>query len=150
MSPTNRPRPVTSGGSSSRATERPRTPPEGLSLPDALITDSGRNTDETAFPAKAGTHPSGDRTVEEWIPAFAGIAVYGFGPKNAVSFARLARFGEGGAHRGKDPLVAGAAAEVGRQDLEQFLVADVGLLLQDSSREHEEPRRAKAALHAVM
>ncbi len=29
-----------------------------------------------AFPAKAGTHHSGDTSVEEWVPAFAGNAVF--------------------------------------------------------------------------
>jgi hypothetical protein len=31
--------------------------------------------DETVVPAKAGTHLSGTRNSEEWIPAFAGTAV---------------------------------------------------------------------------
>ncbi len=31
---------------------------------------------KTAFPAKAGTHPSGGGTVGRWIPAFAGNAIF--------------------------------------------------------------------------
>jgi len=30
----------------------------------------------TAFPAKAGIHPSGDAVSEKWIPAFAGNAIF--------------------------------------------------------------------------
>src|SRR5436305_13368233 len=33
---------------------------------------------ETAFPAKAGTHLSADRAVQKWVPAFAGNAKFVF------------------------------------------------------------------------
>src|SRR6266851_10094941 len=35
-----------------------------------------RSSKKTAFPAKAGTHLSGDGAVERWVPAFAGNAVF--------------------------------------------------------------------------
>src|SRR2546430_2464522 len=53
-------------------------------------------------------------------------------------------------HRPDDVLVAGAAAEVGREDIEQVLVADVGALLQRVHRQHQETGRAEAALQAMM
>ena len=63
---------------------------------------------------------------------------------------RLAHLRGGGAHRLDDVLVAGAAAEVGREHVEQLLVADVRLALEHVDREHQEARRAEAALQAVM
>ena len=63
---------------------------------------------------------------------------------------RSAHLGGRGADRLDDVLVAGAAAEVRRQDVEQFLVADVRLPLQHADRQHQEARRAEAALQAVV
>ncbi len=53
-------------------------------------------------------------------------------------------------HRLDDVLVAGAAAEVGRQHVEQLVVADVRIVLQRVRRQHQEARRAEAALQAVV
>jgi hypothetical protein len=36
-------------------------------------------SNETAFPAKAGTHSSKPETVDKWVPAFAGNADFFFG-----------------------------------------------------------------------
>src|SRR6266568_1034634 len=36
----------------------------------------GSPTENPAFPAKAGIHLPGNRTVEEWVPAFAGNAIF--------------------------------------------------------------------------
>ena len=54
------------------------------------------------------------------------------------------------AHRLDDVLVAGAAAQIGREHVEQILVADVGLALEHADRQHQEARRAEAALQAVV
>src|SRR5437588_12550205 len=53
-------------------------------------------------------------------------------------------------HRLDDVLIAGAAAEVGRKDVQQVLVANVRALLQRVHRQHEEAGRAEAALQAVV
>ena len=76
-------------------------------------------------------------------PAGAGFASLSHpcAPRNSASAAP---------HRRDDALVAGAAAQIGRQRLEQLVVADIGLALQDAGGEHQEARRAEAALHAVM
>src|SRR5262249_5841877 len=45
---------------------------------------------------------------------------------------------------------AGAAAKIGAQDVEQVVVADVGLALEHAYRQHQEARRAEAALQTVV
>ncbi len=49
--------------------------------------------DETAVPAKAGTHPSGDGAVERWVPAVAGTATLRLAAasQKAVGLFRAAR-----------------------------------------------------------
>src|SRR6516162_7502064 len=42
-----------------------------------------------------------------------------------------------------DVLVARAAAKVGRKNVEQVFVADVGLALEHADREHQKTRRAE-------
>src|SRR5215207_1196008 len=49
-----------------------------------------------------------------------------------------------------DVLIAGATAKVRRQQIEQILVADVRISLQRVNRQHQETRRAEAALQPVM
>src|SRR3954465_3352401 len=56
----------------------------------------------------------------------------------------------GGLHGLDDVLITGAAAKVGREHVEQFLVADVRPLLQRVGGEHQEARRTIAALQPVM
>ena len=70
--------------------------------------------------------------------------------RSAVTFTLPAHFVGRRAHRLDDVLVAGAAAEIGREHVEQVLVADVGLALEHAGREHQEARRAEAALQPVM
>src|ERR1043166_3057766 len=55
-----------------------------------------------------------------------------------------------GLHRLDDVLVAGTAAEIGRQHVEQVLIADIGMLLQHVGGEHQEAGRAEAALQSMM
>ena len=55
-----------------------------------------------------------------------------------------------GAHGLDDVLIAGAAAQVRRQHVEQVVVADVRLALQHADRQHQKARRAEAALQAVV
>src|SRR5215510_9350379 len=55
-----------------------------------------------------------------------------------------------GAHRLDDVLITGAAAEIGREHVEQLLVIDVRILLQRIGGQHQEARRAEAALQRVM
>src|SRR5262249_34539697 len=47
-------------------------------------------------------------------------------------------------------LIAGAATEIGRKQIEEVIVADVRVALEHACRQHEEARCAKAALQAVM
>jgi hypothetical protein len=54
------------------------------------------------------------------------------------------------AHGFDDVLVTRAAAEIGRQNLENLLVRQVGIGLQRVDRQHQEARRTKAALKRVM
>src|SRR3974390_2822089 len=54
------------------------------------------------------------------------------------------------AHRLDDVLVAGAAAEVGREHVQQIVVGHVGLALQHTDGEHQKTRRAEAALQSVI
>src|ERR1700761_8965239 len=53
-------------------------------------------------------------------------------------------------HSLDDVLIAGAAAEVRRQHVEQFLVVNVRILLQRIGGEHQEARGAVAALQTVV
>src|SRR5215470_7389261 len=55
-----------------------------------------------------------------------------------------------GAHRLDDVLIAGAATEIGREHVEQLLVIDIGILLQRIGGQHQEARRAEAALQRMM
>src|SRR5262249_11696150 len=55
-----------------------------------------------------------------------------------------------GLHRLDDVLIARAAAEIGREHIKQFLVADVGLVLKHVGGEHLETRRAEAAVQSVV
>src|SRR5438552_3525099 len=125
MSPTKRPRPVTSAGSSSRGTERPRTRPEGFSVVNALIWAAHRDCFVAPLLAMTtmGCHCERSEAISSTLGS---------------SLLCLAQFGERGAHRGDDALVAGAAAQIGRQQVEQFIVADLGLALQDAGRQHQE------------
>src|SRR5215831_6134420 len=61
-----------------------------------------------------------------------------------------AQFLHRGAHRLDDVLIAGAAAQVRGQHVNQLLVADVRLALQHAGDQHEEAGRAEAALEPVM
>ena len=67
-----------------------------------------------------------------------------------VTCLRAAHRVAGGTHRLDDVLVAGAAAEIGREHVEQLVVADVRIVLQRVRRQHQEARRAEAALQAVV
>ena len=55
-----------------------------------------------------------------------------------------------GAHGLDDVLIAGAAAQIRRQHVEQIVVADIRLALEHADRQHQEARRAEAALQAVV
>ena len=54
------------------------------------------------------------------------------------------------AHRLDDVLIAGAAAQIRGQHVDQLLVADVRILFQHVGRQHQKTRRAIAALQAVI
>src|SRR5205085_2549273 len=75
--------------------------------------------------------------------ALANTAASFSGPRRTHLVARRA-------YRLDDVLVAGAAAEVGCEDVEQVLVADVRALLQRVDRQHQEAGRAEAALQAMV
>ena len=66
----------------------------------------------------------------------------------AVQRWRISRGGR--AHGLDDILVAGAAAEIGGQHIDQIVVADVGLALQHAGHQHQKAGRAEAALQAVI
>src|SRR5262249_16698396 len=61
-----------------------------------------------------------------------------------------AHFGGGGAHRLDDILIPGTAAQIGREHVDQVHIADVGLAFEHADDQHEETRRAEAALQPVM
>src|SRR5262249_29184626 len=61
-----------------------------------------------------------------------------------------AHFGGGGAHRLDDILIPGTAAQIGREHVDQVHIADVGLAFEHADDQHEEARRAEAALQPVM
>src|SRR5262245_53650019 len=125
MSPAKRPRPRTSGGSSSRSTDCPI----HLLLP-AVIDDSL----SMSSPRKRGPI---FQSRWLWVPAFAGTTA-------------VAHLVAGGVHRLDDVGIAGAAAEIGGEHVEQVLVADVGLALEHAGRQHQKAGRAEAALQAVI
>src|SRR6202040_1834161 len=52
------------------------------------------------------------------------------------------------AHRLDDVLVAGAAAQVRGEHVDQLVIGDLRLALQHARDQHEEARRAEAALQA--
>src|SRR5581483_3612720 len=54
------------------------------------------------------------------------------------------------AHGPDDVLIAGAAAEIGRQHLDKVGVADVRLALEHADGQHQEAGRTEAALQAVV
>src|SRR5262249_31478259 len=54
------------------------------------------------------------------------------------------------AHGLYDVLVAGAAAEIGREKIENVVIREVGIGLQRVHRQHEETRRAEPALERMM
>src|SRR6266851_375039 len=153
MSPTNRPRPVTSGRSSSRGTDRPKTREAGLSSATLLICRARRrNCDFRNYKSHSRRKPGPTLPVTgRWINGSRlspGMRIYL--DQRSVSFRSLAQFREGGAHGGDDVLVAGAAAQVRRQHVQQLGVTDLRLALQHTGGEHQESRGAEAALHAVM
>src|SRR5690606_37682400 len=53
-------------------------------------------------------------------------------------------------HRVDDALVPGAPAQVGRDDLARLVAVGLGLRRQVALGEHQEPRRAEAALQCVV
>ena len=90
------------------------------------------------------------RRVSEWPTSFGfavagAIAQLGLPPRFA-----LPQLAGGRAHRLHDVLIAGAAAKIGRQHVDQILVADIGLALQHAGDQHEKAGRAEAALQAVV
>ena len=54
------------------------------------------------------------------------------------------------AYRLHDVLIAGAAAQIGREHVDKLVIADVRLAFQHAGDQHEKARRAEAALQAVM
>ena len=67
--------------------------------------------------------------------------------RHASSFAHVFRRRADGLD---NVLVAGAAAQVGREHVKQVVVADIGLALEHADSEHQEAGRAEAALQAVV
>src|SRR5207248_5342259 len=67
-----------------------------------------------------------------------------------MSLRSLLHLGGRRAHCLQDVLVARAAAKVGREDLPEVRVADVRLGLEHAGGQHQEARRAEAALQAVV
>src|SRR5450631_2331675 len=59
------------------------------------------------------------------------------------------RFGRR-AHGLDDVLIAGAAAEVGRQHVKQIVIGNIRLALKHAHRQHQKARRAEAALQTVI
>ena len=91
---------------------------------------------------------AGDRTADNLVP---GVWHVDSGSRPLRSRPRSSpHLGRSGANRLDDVLVAGASAEIRRQDIEKLIVGDVRLALQHRRREHQEPRRAEAALQAVV
>src|SRR6266700_1290304 len=157
MSPAKRARPVTSGRSSIRVTRWPSTlralAGGGVgqawcgALPSVMHSFSGRpceSRDPYAVPSRSTAaygsslsrgrpreRPSGKRPISSLSPL-------------------AAHLGGGGPHGLDDVLIAGAAAEIGGQDIEHRLVVDVGVLLQRIGGQHQEAGRAEAALQPVM
>src|SRR5262245_39280377 len=152
MSAANAPRPVTSGSSSRRRTERPTNvafigilcaailleapPPLWGRSARALCTRAGRGVKLTA-PNAPPPHPSPTRG--EGAP---------WGHLSASS--HRAHFCGCGTHRLDDVLISGAAAQVRGQDFDQIRIADVRVALEHAGGEHEKSRRAETALQPVV
>src|SRR5262249_19805626 len=58
--------------------------------------------------------------------------------------------GDRAAHGLDDVLVAGAAAEIGREKIENVIIREVGIRLQRIHRQHQKTRRTEPALKRVM
>src|ERR1700722_3769008 len=108
ISAAKRPRPVSSGRSSRRVSERPTYFVFGFAVDGAIDQPSGLRRPPLPHLAGDGTH---------------------------------------GLH---DVLIAGAAAEIGREHVGEFVVGDIGLALQHAGHQHQKAGRTEAALQAVM
>src|SRR5262245_48487444 len=58
--------------------------------------------------------------------------------------------GDRAAHGLDDVLIAGAAAEIGREKIENVIIRQVGIRFQRVHRQHQETRRTEPALKRVM
>src|SRR6266566_1532353 len=127
------PFPVTSGKSSSRRTERPT----NVGFIGTVTRDScpGRGAVPSTAPQTRDPEP------QLWTPDLRGTR-----PSPSLR----PHLGRRRAHCLDDVLIAGAAAQVRGQRFDQFRVADVGLALEHADGQHQKPRRAKAALQAVV
>src|SRR5580704_6013643 len=110
MSAAKRPRPVSSGRSSSRGTDRPTNFSFGFASGGAI-----------------------------GLPDLAGFV-----------WASAAHLRGGRAYRLHDALIAGAAAQIGREHVDEVVIADVRLAFQHAGDQHEKAWCAEAALQAVM
>src|SRR4051812_22029087 len=78
--------------------------------------------------ARAGTHRSA-RYAVRWVPALASLGRDDSrADERTTSLLPPAHLVAGCLHGLDDVLIAGAATEIGRQHIQQILVADVGLL----------------------
>ena len=139
-----------------RRWSRPRRTPGSVSAADRVDRDDAAHAPwasaRRACAAGAGNEMSAAKRPR---PVTSGRSSRRVGPERPTNIGRRghvrARISRGRrAHRLDDVLIAGAAAQIGRQHVEQVLVADVRLALQHAGRQHQEARRAEAALQAVM
>src|SRR5439155_5841497 len=72
------------------------------------------------------------------------------GGSDPCSASRPAQLGKSRPHRRDDALIAGTAAKVGPQHIQQQIAADIGLALQHADEEHQKARGAEAALQPMM
>src|SRR6266536_853745 len=151
----NVPRPVTSGKSSSRLTERPTK--VGFIGTATRDSSPGRGAVRRAAPQTRDPEP------QLWTPDLRRTAPRFPRSSAAANPFALRRvrgtrsrpslrphFGCRRAHRLDDILVPGAATQVRGQDFDQVRIADFGLALEHASGEHQKSRSAKPALQAVV
>src|SRR5262245_29002666 len=67
-----------------------------------------------------------------------------------LGFVSLAHFFRRSTNGLDDVLITGAAAEIGRQNIKQVAVADIGFALEHAHCQHQKARRAEATLQAMV
>src|SRR5580704_2092695 len=102
----------------------------------------GNDTSAAKRPVPVSSGRSSSRRTER--PTNFGFSAAMAGPSLRAQFLHR------GPHRLDDVLIAGAAAKIGREHVDEVVVVDVRLAFQHSGDQHEEAGRAEAALQPMV